>query len=121
MMRRLIYIWAAVSAVIIFGAAIVFAVMWSRGLGARSHPSEMESNVAMSVWESSIPSRSSRMKSPLTQVDLRDAAGHYEEHCAVCHGDDGPDTRSSKARWTRLLPISVQKRRRRCPTGSFIG
>lgn len=89
MMRRLIYIWAGISAVVIFGLAIVFAVMWSRGLGARAHPSELESNVAMSVWESSIPSRYSKMKSPLTQVELTDAAGHYEEHCAVCHGDDG--------------------------------
>ncbi len=108
MMRKLIYIWAGTSALVILGLLIVFVFMWSRGLGARAHPSELESNVAMSIWESSIPSRYSKMKNPLTQVDLSDAAGHYEEHCAVCHGDEGARLTKFEGNMDPLLPISVQ-------------
>lgn len=89
MIRKAVTIWAAVSFAIFILAVVGSLVVWSRGFGVRQHPPEFEANLAMSTWESAIPARYEKMKSPLTNVDLKDAAGHYEEHCAVCHGDDG--------------------------------
>lgn len=89
MMRKVVTIWAAVSFVVLVVAVVLCLAIWSRGFGVRQHPPELESNLAMSALDSSIPSRYSKMKNPLAAVDMKDAAGHYEEHCAVCHGDDG--------------------------------
>jgi mono/diheme cytochrome c family protein len=89
MMRKAVMIWAALSLAIFVVAAIACVVVWSGGFGVRQHPPALESSLAMSALDSSIPSRYSKMKSPLTSVDMKDAAGHYEEHCSSCHGDDG--------------------------------
>jgi mono/diheme cytochrome c family protein len=88
-MRKAAMIWAAASFAVFVVAVFFCLAIWSRGFGVRQHPPAFESSLAMSAWESAIPSRYSKMKNPLATVDMKDAAGHYEEHCAVCHADDG--------------------------------
>ncbi|HWE83847.1 MAG TPA: cytochrome c [Terracidiphilus sp.] len=89
MMRKAVTIWAALSLAVFVIAAIACVAIWSGGLGVRPHPPAFEASLAMSALDSSIPSRYSKLKNPLATVDMKDAAGHYEEHCAVCHADDG--------------------------------
>lgn len=94
MMQRVANIWAAVSLAALILMLIVGLAMWSHGFDSRAEPSNMESSIAMKLHDSSTPSRYEKMTNPLTArgVDLIEAGGHYEEHCAACHGDDGGGT-----------------------------
>lgn len=51
----------------------------------------MEASIAMKAYDNSTPERYEKMQNPLSAhgIDLIEAGGHYQEHCAVCHGDDG--------------------------------
>jgi len=91
MMRKVIYTWAAVSLAAALTIGIVCFAMWTHSLNARPKPSEFEASVAMAAWESSIPHRYESLKSPLApgSVNLQEASGHYVEHCAACHGNNG--------------------------------
>lgn len=91
MIRWLINIWAAVSLLAAVALGASFVVLWGRHFSARAVPSAIEANVAMAAYDSSTPSKYKEMSNPLpsSTLDLMEAGGHYEEHCAVCHGDDG--------------------------------
>ncbi len=89
--QNIVNIWAAVALVGVVVFASVGLVMWSHGFNARAQPSELEASVAMKAYDSSIPRRYETMKNPLSagSINLVEAGNHYEEHCAVCHGDTG--------------------------------
>lgn len=91
MMQRVVNVWAAVALAGGIAVAILGLVMWGHGFAARPEPSGLEADLAMKVQDSSIPGKYENMSSPLTSrgVDLIEAGGHYQEHCAVCHGDTG--------------------------------
>lgn len=91
MMRKVIDTWAAVALLGVVVAVILGIVIWSHGFSSRPQPSEVETDVAMKLQDSSIPDRYEKMTNPLSAkgVDLIEAGGHYEEHCAVCHADNG--------------------------------
>ncbi|CAN5752594.1 hypothetical protein BH10ACI4_BH10ACI4_17180 [soil metagenome] len=91
MMRRLINVWAAIALVGFVAVAVTGLVLWSNGFGSRPQPSNFEASVAMKTYDSSVPNRYHEMKNPLEAkgVNLVEAGGHYEEHCAVCHADNG--------------------------------
>jgi mono/diheme cytochrome c family protein len=90
-MQKLINVWAAIAVV---GLVVFLAfgiVVWSHGFNSRAKPSSLEDSVAMKLHDSSIPDRYGKMSTPLpaAQIDLVEAGAHYEEHCAVCHADNG--------------------------------
>lgn len=89
--QQIINIWAAISVIGVIAVSIVGIVMWSRGFNSRAEPPKLEDSVAMAVHDSSIPERYQKMKNPLAtgSINLVEAETHYEEHCAVCHGDSG--------------------------------
>jgi cytochrome c len=90
MIQRLANIWAVVALVGVIAVVTGGLVLWSHGFDSRAEPSSLEESFAMKLHDSSIPERYEKMKNPLaTQVDLIEAGGHYEEHCAACHGDNG--------------------------------
>ena len=104
MMRKLIYAWAAIALLGSVAIAVTGLVLWSKGFGSRPHPSDLESNIAMKAYDSSVPNRYEAMKNPLEAkaVNLIEAGGHYEEHCAVCHADNGGgDTKFHGIMYTR--------------------
>ncbi len=90
-MQRIVKIWAGVALAALIVVSVVGLVMWVHGFNSRATPSEMEAIVAMKVHDSSIPDRYETMKNPLANggVNLIEAGGQYEEHCAACHGDSG--------------------------------
>lgn len=89
--RALVNVWATLSLLALFVVVVFGIVLWSKGLGARPDPSALEASVSMRAWESSISKRYEDMKNPITATgfDLNEAASHYAEHCAVCHGMTG--------------------------------
>lgn len=91
MMKKVINLWAAVALVATVGMAITVLVLWLRGFSSRPVPSNLEASIAMKLYDSSIPKKYEKMANPISgdRLDIIDAGGHYEEHCAVCHGDDG--------------------------------
>lgn len=91
MMRRLINLWAAVALLGVVAIAVAGTVLWSKGFSSRPEPSHLESSLAMKAYDSSVPKRYEGMKNSLEAkgVNLIEAGGHYEEHCAICHADNG--------------------------------
>jgi mono/diheme cytochrome c family protein len=91
MIRKLINLWAAVALLGVIAIAVTGIVLWSKGFSSRPEPSQIESSVAMKSYDSSIPNRYQAMKNPLgaNGFNLIEAGGHYEEHCAACHADNG--------------------------------
>ena len=89
--QNIVNIWAAVAFIGVVVISIVGLVMWSHGFNSRAEPSKLEENVSMTLHDSSIPDKYEKMKNPLAagSINLVDAGSHYEEHCAVCHGDTG--------------------------------
>jgi mono/diheme cytochrome c family protein len=91
MMRKLINVCAAICLLGAVAIAVSGLVLWSNGFSSRPKPSHLESSVAMKAYDSSVPNRFEAMKNPLEArgINLIEAGGHYEEHCAVCHADNG--------------------------------
>ena len=94
MIQRLVNIWAALALVGVIAVLVTGLVLWKHGFSARPQPSRLEAGIAMKLDDSSVPERYEKMTNPLSAkgVDLIEAGGHYEEHCAVCHADDGSGT-----------------------------
>ena len=90
-MRKAIYAWAVLALFGVSAAVIAGIVLSSHGLGSRPQPSELEASVAMKTYDSAVPKRYQHMQDPFAAkgIDLLEAGGHYEEHCAVCHADNG--------------------------------
>lgn len=83
-------IWSFV--VVIAIAAVVYgALLIRRGFSARDNPSAMETYVARTARNLSIPSTDRNAKNPFTANSdiLIEARDHFADHCAVCHGNDG--------------------------------
>ena len=61
------------------------------GFSARDQPSRLEAFVARRVRSLGVPSgaRNARNPIPLTPEVLADARGHFADHCATCHANDG--------------------------------
>ena len=91
MKQKIVNVWAALSFIGFVTVAIIGLVMWSHSFNSRAKPSELEASVAMKAHDSSIPDRYETVKNPLANsgINLVEAGGHYEEHCAACHGDSG--------------------------------
>ncbi len=74
---------------------VVFLVVGYASIGnlfsATSEPGRLESSLAIRARNLSIPADAKRARNPFAgRTDAwREAADHYADHCAVCHGDDG--------------------------------
>lgn len=61
------------------------------GVSARDQPTALEALVARRLRHLAVPraQREARNPLPLTQETLASARGHFADHCASCHGNDG--------------------------------
>jgi mono/diheme cytochrome c family protein len=91
MIQRLVYAWAAIALLGVIVLAVGLAILWRQGFGSRSEPSNMEASIAMKALDRSIPAKYEKMSSPLAQdkINIVEAGGHYQEHCATCHAENG--------------------------------
>jgi mono/diheme cytochrome c family protein len=72
-------------------AAIVVAYAMATGLDARTHPSELETEIARAVRGLAIPRAIRDRPNPVafSPEVLADGLAHYADHCASCHGTNG--------------------------------
>lgn len=85
------------SVILIVAAALLVAVMyagWSflqRGFSARDNPSALETYAARLARSLATPAEAKGARNPfsLTPEILAEARGHFADHCATCHANDG--------------------------------
>lgn len=94
---------AVIIAVILVGA---FGFLTLEGLSARKKPSNFEYSIANTALGISIPSVAKNQKNPLntTPDDLVEAKKNYQEHCAVCHAEDGSGKTETSAGMSPEVP-----------------
>ena len=66
-------------------------MMLSYGFSARDQPTAAEAVLARRMRHLAVPRSAREMKNPtaLTPEVLKEARGHFADHCALCHGNDG--------------------------------
>jgi mono/diheme cytochrome c family protein len=89
-MRPRSLLWSIVAVIFVVAVVTGFVVV-RRGFSARDEPSAIEKFVARRVRSFAAPRRARELKNPiaLTPAVLADARGHFADHCAVCHANDG--------------------------------
>jgi len=87
-MIRLIF---SLIAFALIAAAIVVAYAMATGLDARTHPGEIETEIARAVRGLAIPRAIRDRPNPVafSSEVLADSLAHYADHCASCHGTNG--------------------------------
>src|SRR6266851_1240080 len=72
--------------------AIALVLTRSAGFSARAEPSMAERLIARAARRLSVPrgARDARNPLPFTPELWRDSRAHFADHCASCHGNDGP-------------------------------
>jgi mono/diheme cytochrome c family protein len=85
--RRLL--WATVLGVA--GAGVLLVALHGHGVTAARPPSALEERAAVAAWRFLVPAHVKQATNPVpeTEVVLGEAADHWADHCAVCHGSDG--------------------------------
>ena len=72
-------------------AALALVYVRTSALTARGEPGALETRLARAARSFAVPSdvRHVSNPEPRTPEVLTEALGHYADHCAVCHGNDG--------------------------------
>jgi mono/diheme cytochrome c family protein len=85
--RALVILVLLVSVV---GGVIVYSVV-SRGFSAHAEPSRAEKMLARAMRQWATPQAVRDRPNPVlpTEEVLGQALGHYADHCAICHANDG--------------------------------
>jgi len=85
--RYVVLLLVAVGAV----GAIALVLARSEGFSARAEPSMPERFIARAARRLAVPrgARDARNPIPFTPEAWSDARGHFADHCATCHGNDG--------------------------------
>src|SRR5688572_8891316 len=90
-MRTRAKVTLGILAVVVLAGIVTFASMIRRGFSAHDEPSRVEAVMARAMRQWAVPSDLRDMKNPvpLTPQVLADGRGHFADHCAGCHGNDG--------------------------------
>lgn len=80
-----------VSAGLLIVGTVTFATMIRRGFSAHDDPSRVEAVMARAMRHWAVPSdlRGAKNPIPLTPQIVAEGRGHFADHCAGCHGNDG--------------------------------
>jgi mono/diheme cytochrome c family protein len=76
---------------VVLAALGATALVVTRGISARERPGRLEMFVARRVRHLAIPSRARALANPVpaTAENVAAGLGHFADHCAVCHSNDG--------------------------------
>ena len=77
--------------VVIAGGGVAANAIASRGLSARATPGAVETTIAMAMRRLATPRAVRRATNPVSPAPevLEQALGHFADHCAGCHANDG--------------------------------
>ena len=86
--------WAIVAtgafALLLLGAVGLGAVLLHGGMGARTEPSRLETDLALKLRGVGLrASHDKRSTEPASEQAVSDGRAHFADHCASCHGNDG--------------------------------
>ena len=103
-MRRLFI--ALVMCLLIFAlaGAIYGMLMVHRGFSTRTPPGAIEARIASTMRSAGVPSHYKSLRNPVNATPdvLQDGMGHWADHCATCHGNNGSgDTMYGKTLYPR--------------------
>jgi mono/diheme cytochrome c family protein len=89
-MRLRSLVWWLVALLLVVATATGYLIV-RRGFSARDEPSWVEKVIARRVRSLAVPAGARNAKNPLPPSPevLADARGHFADHCAVCHANDG--------------------------------
>lgn len=85
-------------ALLLFGFLAILAVLgwfgyqsYTTGFSAKDEPNALEALIARQLRHLAIPIENRQLRNPLplTQELLKEARGHFADHCATCHANDG--------------------------------
>ena len=84
-------LWAGLIVVLLLGAGFWVSGLVSHCCGARQTPSRVEAALARRLRSWSLPAGAAQRRNPVTTSPevLQEAARHFADHCASCHGNDG--------------------------------
>ena len=101
MLRAFVLLVAVVS---VLGIAIAYSVV-SGGLSAHDEPSRAEEVLARAMRRWATPQAMRDRPNPVQQTPdvINQALGHYADHCATCHANDGSgDTQIGRGLYPRV-------------------
>ena len=82
-----------IGALALVGILAIVGISWffAGGVSARQAPGVGETRIARALRHRAIPRSARRLANPfpVTPDVLREARGHFADHCASCHGNDG--------------------------------
>ena len=78
-------------AALLLGGVLVCMSLFGGGFSARDEPGAVEEFIARRMRRLATPREARETKNPvdLSPEVLADARGHFADHCATCHGNDG--------------------------------
>jgi mono/diheme cytochrome c family protein len=90
-MRAVLKAFLLLVAVLAVSLVVTFIWIGSRGISARAEPGAIETAVARTMRRLAVPRRDRNRQNPIkmTPEVLAAGMGHYADHCAVCHANDG--------------------------------
>lgn len=90
-MRPVIKAFLMLVALIIVVGAVAFWYFVSTGVSARERPGAVEEFLATRVRNMAIARHAKSLTSPVppTVDTVAEGRGHFADHCAICHGNDG--------------------------------
>jgi len=105
-MSRTLKFWAIVLCLLAVGAVVLLK---RAGSGTHEAPGAVETAVARRLRSWAMPSDARGRPSPIQSSPelLREAAHHFADHCASCHGNDGS---GNTAMGRRLYPRAPDMR-----------
>jgi len=79
---------------VVIAAVLLIAVFtWvdSRGISAKAQPGRVETALARTMRRLAIPRNAADRKNPVARSPevIAEGMGHYADHCAACHANDG--------------------------------
>jgi mono/diheme cytochrome c family protein len=91
MMRRALWFLAGCTCALMALGIAAIGYIRATGLDARAYPGSVEAWLARTARPLAIPSgvKARRNPVPLTPDALEQAMGHFADHCANCHANDG--------------------------------
>lgn len=102
-------VFAIAAAIAILAAIATFVSMIRRGFSAHDEPSRIEAAMARAVRHWAVPSelRDRKNPVPLTPQVLAEGRGHFADHCAGCHGNDGKGAGMGKQMYPRTPDMTL--------------
>jgi len=80
-----------IAVLLIIAVVVVYAAVARGGLSAEERPGAIERSIARRLVRLAVPSDAKQQTNPFASKaeTWREAADHFQDHCAVCHGADG--------------------------------